>query len=355
LYEAASMNKLAVSMFLLAAACAGAEPTDSDADGDHADRLVLEDQEVTAFFGASGESQPFSLDGGFRRLGLLWDADQEGLFEVRTSLDGKTWSDWKLPTVVSVELAAHAGHVDALDLGGVASTIDDPKAARAQLRLTQPAVAPTFLIVEALTDIPAAIDPNAVVEETGDPDAQTSELVTRSTPIGDVKIYSRADWGAKPPRCSGGTMVPNRATIHHTVTPTRDSMTPPQRLRQIQAFHQFTRGWCDIGYNYLISRDGRVWRGRGATTVGAHVTNSNTGNIGISFMGTYTATAPTDTQTCNAAKLLRRLHEDFSGISLNRTDVKGHRQYGGTSCPGDVLYNRIDSILNKARNGCAAN
>jgi hypothetical protein len=149
-------------------------------------------------------------------------------------------------------------------------------------------------------------------------------------------------------------MTPNRATIHHTVTPTKDSLTPPQRLRQIQRFHQVSRGWCDIGYNYLVSRDGRVWRGRGATTIGAHVSNSNTGNIGISFMGTYITTAPTETQMCQAAKLLRRLHEDFGGVSLNRTDVKGHRQFGGTSCPGDALMARIDLILRKARNGCAA-
>jgi hypothetical protein len=55
---------------------------------------------------------------------------------------------------------------------------------------------------------------------------------------------------------------------------------------------------------------------------------------------------------CNSAKLLRRLHQDFSGISLNRSDVKGHRQLGSTACPGTALYNKIDTILGKARNGC---
>jgi hypothetical protein len=69
-------------------------------------------------------------------------------------------------------------------------------------------------------------------------------------------------------------------------------------------------------------------------------------------MGTYTATPPTATQMCQTAKLLRRLHDDFSGISLNRTDVKGHRQYGGTECPGNALYAHIDTILAQARNGC---
>jgi hypothetical protein len=354
------MNKpLAVSMFLLAtaAACGGeGDATDTDASGDHADRLVLEEQEVTDFIGADGVSDPFSLDGGFRRLGLLWDAAQENAFEVRTSLDGKAWSEWKSPTVVSVEMVAHAGHVDAIDLGGAASTEADPRAGWFQIRTTPSAAVPTFLIVEPLADIPAPFDPDAAVEvEDEAAGAEGLGVDDRPTPIGDLRIYARADWAAKAPRCASSTMTPNRATIHHTVTPTKDSMTPQQRLRQIQAFHQSSRGWCDIGYNYLVSRDGRVWRGRGPTTVGAHVSNANTGNVGISFMGTYTSTAPTDTQMCQAAKLLRRLHEDFSGISLNRTDVKGHRQFGGTVCPGDALYNRIDKILLKARNGCAAN
>jgi hypothetical protein len=117
----------------------------------------------------------------------------------------------------------------------------------------------------------------------------------------------------------------------------------------------FTRGWCDIGYNYLVSRDGRIWRGRGAGVVGAHVANNNTGNIGVSFMGTHTSTAPTSTQMCNVARLLRRLSMDNPALDLVRSDVKGHRQYGGTSCPGNSLYNRIDLILRKSRSGCAAN
>lgn len=104
-------------------------------------------------------SQPFALGDGFRRLGLLWDAAAENLFEVRTSVDGTTWSSWALTAVVSVEMVAHAGHLDAFDLGGAGSTEADPVAKYFQVRLTQTA-APTFLIVEPWQDIPAAFDPD---------------------------------------------------------------------------------------------------------------------------------------------------------------------------------------------------
>jgi hypothetical protein len=345
------MRKLAV-VLLLVCAC-GEDATDRD-DDHSADRLVVEGQEVADLLGADNVSEPIHTTAGFRRIGMLWDATEEGAIELRTSVDGVTWSDWRAPQMVTVEMIAHGGHVDAIDVpADVGSTEADPIAKHYQLRVPAGHVLPTFIVVEPLVDIPARIpDDPAFADLDAAEEVGELERISRPTAIGAVTIHSRKDWGARPPRCASGTATPNRATIHHTVTPINDSMTVPQRLRQIQAFHMFTNGWCDIGYNYLVSRDGRVWRGRGATRIGAHVEGHNTGNVGISFIGTYTSTAPTQTQMCNAAKLLRRLHQDFSGISLNRTDVKGHRQLGSTACPGTALFNKIDTILAKARNGC---
>jgi hypothetical protein len=248
---------------------------------------------------------------------------------------------------VSAEGVAYAGHVDAADA--------DAGAGWLQVRVAAGKAAPTFLVIEPMPDIPPAFDPAQFVsvEEDVEPGAELW-WDEQPTPIGTLRVYSRADWGARAPRCASSSMNPVRATIHHTATPTNDSMTPQARLRQIQAFHQDSRGWCDIGYNYVVSRDGRVWRARGPTTVGAHVANNNTGNVGICLIGTYTSTSATATQMCNTAKLLRRLKEAY-GISLARSNVRGHRQYGGTVCPGNTLYGQIDAILRKANNGCSVN
>jgi hypothetical protein len=341
-----------LSFALLFAAACSTTATDLDDDDHGLQPLALEGQELADFLAAGA---PIQVEPGFRRVGLMWDAADEGALEVRTSADGTTWTEWATPAVVTVEEIAHGGHVDAIAVGDDGSTAEDPVATWYQVRVAAGKLAPTFLVLEPLADIPAPIDPEEAVPDTldaDDGDPGTTFSVVRSTPIGGVRIYSRGDWGARAPRCSGGSMTPNRATIHHTVTPTSDSLSPQARLRQIQSFHMYSRGWCDIGYNYLVSRDGRVWRGRGAGVIGAHVANNNTGNVGISFMGTYTSTAPTSTQMCSAARLLRRLHMDHPSLTLYRSDVKGHRQYGGTACPGSSLYNRIDLILSKSRNGC---
>jgi hypothetical protein len=352
-------NPLTVSALLAALAFAACTDADLDDADDHAlGTRTFEGDELAALFGPDGVSASLVFAAGFRRVGLLWDDVAEGAIELRTSADGLTWSDWRAPAIVSSEEGAHAGHLDAIAVDAAAgSTALDPTAAIVQLRVVAGAPRPTFLVVEPLADIPPFADPADAVPDTVDVDDGDGEggalfSVVRPTPIGGVRIYTRADWKARAPKCGSGAAVPNRATIHHTVTPTSDRMSPQARLRQIQAFHMFTNGWCDIGYNYLVSRDGRVWRGRGARTIGAHVASNNAGNVGISFLGTYTSTRPTAKQECNAARLLRRLHMDFPGISLWRSDVKGHRQYGGTACPGNALYHRIDDILRKARSGC---
>jgi hypothetical protein len=338
------VNKLVLPLLVLA----GCGEATIDKDDDHAvDRLVLEGAEIPALLGDDRVSEAIATTEGYRRLGLLWDATEEGALEIRTSIDGIVWTEWAAPAVYSHEMIAHAGHVDAFDLAETGSVESDPLAGLYQVRVPEGKALPTFVVIEPLADIPAMPpqenvppDPEDVVE----PEVQAA--------VAPIKIHSRAEWGARAPVCNGGSMTPNRATIHHTVTPNSDSMTVPQRLRQIQSFHINSRGWCDIGYNFLVSRDGRVWRGRGGRTIGAHVENANTGNVGISFIGTFTSATPPKAMVCAGARLLKRLHGTYPAIALNRTDVKGHRQQGSTSCPGDELYERITSMLRQAREGC---
>jgi hypothetical protein len=325
---------LVCALAVAAIGCSDTEPTPQEIEeqGDDTAALTLEGEQITSIVDFDFVSPSFQSELMFERLGLMWDAPGEGAIELRFSSDGNTWSDWYAPTTVFSEEGSFAGHVDA------------PAGAEFfQYRLASMDGAPTWVNVDAIEHLPPPIEP--ITES--DLGVAQQELTADSIPI-----HSRAEWGARPPQCSSGTNTAiTRATIHHTVTPTVDSMGAKKRLRQIQAFHMFSRGWCDIGYNFLVSRDGRVWRGRGKNVVGAHVANNNTNNVGISFMGTYTSTKANLAQRCRAAKLLAWLHEKHPALHLNRTDVRGHREFGGTSCPGNSLYNQIGGILSLAKQG----
>ena len=52
----------------------------------------------------------------------------------------------------------------------------------------------------------------------------------------------------------------------------------------LQNFHMDTRGWWDIGYNFLIGEDGRAYVGRGWDTLGAHAKGFNQQSIGKSII-----------------------------------------------------------------------
>lgn len=299
--------------------------------------LVLEGQDVLTELDQDLASRTFSAPAVFTRLGLMWDAPSSGALELRTSPDRSSWSEWQAPVETFQEEGIFSGHLDV------------PEGAQHfQYRLLDESTAPTWVNVVPVEEIPVMDDDGPVAfDDTEEHEAPVGDVPPRS---GSFTIQSRASWGARPPRCVA-TTIPNRVTIHHTVTPTNDSMSVPARLRQIQAFHMYTMGWCDIGYNFLLSRDGRVWRGRGRNVLGAHVANHNSGNVGISFLGTYSSTKANQSQRCGAAAMLRWLHGKVPAIVLTRDDIKGHRQYAATECPGDALYGQLSGIVTLAKNG----
>lgn len=333
---------------VLFAGCQGEVQGPDEAD-DSGALLRLEGAELEAAL-AEGISPVYEATEPFVRLAFLWDATEAGAIEARWTPDGASWSEWAAPEVHFNEEIAYMGTLS-----------PEAPALAYQLRAPLGVAALTHVAVEPVASLPD--EPTEPVEaeagyEEGDgmleAAAAEGEVGSASSAISarGLVVHSRREWGARAPRCIT-RQAPYRVTIHHTVTPTRDSMSIPARLRQIQSFHMYGRGWCDIAYNYLIARNGSVWVGRGARRMGGHVYNNNSGNVGISFIGTYSTTRLNWAQRRNAAKLLRRLHNRFPAIQLNRRDIKGHRQYGsqggGTECPGNAAYPQLDGIVRLAR------
>ena len=334
---------------LLASACNGEVQGPDEAD--HGTPLTtLEGDALLEAFEGDRISPVYDAAEPFVQLALLWDASSPGAIEARWSVDGEIWSGWSAPVVHFEEEVAHVGTV-----------VPDEPALHYQLRVPEGLELPTHVAIDAVESLPVEEGEAPAVDESYDDGdgmaeaaASDGEIGRASEAISDsgLVVRSRRAWGARAPRCVS-RHSPYRVTIHHTVTPTRDSMSIPARLRQIQSYHMFGRGWCDIAYNYLIARNGTVWMGRGARRIGGHVYNENTGNVGISFIGTYTTTRLSARQRTNAAKLLRRLHRRFPAIELNRRDIKGHRQYGAdggwTECPGNTAYRQLDALVRLAR------
>ncbi len=174
-------------------------------------------------------------------------------------------------------------------------------------------------------------------------------------------IYSRAQWGANEKMREQG--LPNYGTvkagfIHHTVNANNYTAAQvPALLRGIYAYHTQSRGWRDIGYNYLVDRFGRIWEGRyggvDKAVVGAHTLGYNEVSFAMSAIGNYDIAQPPQAILNAYARLfawklsLYNIRADATHIWLKDryvNAINGHRDVGHTACPGRYLYAKIPTI-----------
>lgn len=119
--------------------------------------------------------------------------------------------------------------------------------------------------------------------------------------------------------------------VHHAATRRRQDVG----VKEIRQWHK-AQGWSDIGYHYVIRRDGTLETGRPLDQAGAHVQGYNHNSIGICLVGGLaddgkTAEANyTEAQYATLEKTLRGATAAFPSA-----EVVGHRDLSKAkpSCP----------------------
>lgn len=108
------------------------------------------------------------------------------------------------------------------------------------------------------------------------------------------------------------------------------------KVREIKTWHVRDNGWSDIGYHFVIDRDGTVATGRPVDRVGAHTQGRNAGTIGVCLIGGF-GSASTDAFEENFTpeqdRALRALIADLKKRH-GKLAVSGHNQWAQKACPG---------------------
>jgi hypothetical protein len=205
-------------------------------------------------------------------------------------------------------------------------------------------------------------------------------------PIPGLRILERSNWTDRPRKdtidCTLRSSVfglgcrtdvgLRHGIIHHTVNVNDYSEAAvPGLLYGIQSYHVDTRGWDDIGYNFVIDRFGRIWQAREAELFepisSGHTTGLNTESVGVAVLGTFTTAAVPDPVIESLGLLLgwklglhgvdplghtlvRSSGGDFAepGDMVDVRNISGHRDNQQTSCPGTQIYDRLDEIRTSA-------
>lgn len=373
------------------------------------EEYALTPQDDTGGSGASSEvhaSEKLTADGGevinsdvvavegYGTVGVTWDranevSDDAIGIQVRTKT-GDSWSGWTDaeyhdehgPDPRTAEGrnarpgtdALLVGHVDAVQ---VKVTTQDGAPTDMKLAVVDPGDAASTAKERPAIDT-SRLSSSASVDDgtTGDP-ASDTPLTEQPSSDGDLamqagvvtpkpKIYSRAQWGADESIRDASSLSyyeVHAGFVHHTVNANNyTSAEVPGIIRSIYNYHVKTRGWSDIGYNFLVDKYGRIWEGRAGgvdrPVVGAHTQGYNQYSFAMSAIGNYETAQPTSAMITAYAQVFAwklSLH----GVSASSTSqrvgsksfraINGHRDAGSTACPGRYLYAQIPAIRTKAR------
>jgi len=306
-------------------------------------------------------SFPFTAAGVY--LQPSRDAENFPVVELRLKAEDGDWSPWFVIDDLEPEADGRA-------YGENLVAWPQAREVQARMRAASPLQAASLEdVIHDLTVI--AIDagdgPTAIQA------AQTAEVRAASVTQGDPgvpqpTIISRAEWGANeswrdwPPEYA----PVNKMIVHHTVS--GGGTDPAAEVRAIYYYHAVTRGWGDIGYNFLVDRFGNIYEGRygGLDVIGGHTYGWNTGSMGVSVLGCYDNGACGSAQVPTAATLSAlsdliawtssrqtldpRALREFSNGSSTVTNyvLSGHRDYGSTVCPGGNLYAELPNLRQTA-------
>ncbi len=285
----------------------------------------------------------------FRLVAVTWAVDAGAPVAWVRTRSGGEWSKWYRlpgddehgPDPASQEADARAG-TDPLVV---------PNSDAVQVRVISDDGEVPFGLRLDLVD-PGQSPADAAV---GEPTAQAA-----ATAVSPPTIHTRAQWGADESIREPGPPdygIVNGAFVHHTVNANSYSAAEvPAIIRGIYAYHVNSRGWRDIGYNFLVDRFGRIWEGRyGGVTravIGAHTQGYNDDAFAMSAIGTYTNQVPSSALLAAYQRLFSwkfYLHGVDPSRPVNYDGetwpaIAGHRDAAATQCPGSALYARLATI-----------
>jgi N-acetylmuramoyl-L-alanine amidase len=104
-------------------------------------------------------------------------------------------------------------------------------------------------------------------------------------------------------------------------------------VEDIRRWHRL-QGWSDIGYHYVVYRDGSVHEGRNVNIAGAHCLGHNTYSIGVAYVGGVArdGKTPADTRTVAQAEGLEKLMVELRRM-YPQAHIFGHRDFARKACP----------------------
>lgn len=334
-------------------------------------------------FTSPEELVPLTKDHPFIALGVTWDAqvgsDQQIEIEIRSSKNARSWTEWMAIEVdhhVELPNGSFAGPLIFMETGTqylqYRATLRphikyrNPVLKTVRLNFINPGVTDAVELKEYVATVPKSgnvrdkvgkITPESVDEAQKD-NSELDFVVSYDLP----QYIARTQWGASLGLTNTASRTVTSVThliVHHSAGNYIPSTDFAAVVRSYHNYHTgASLGWSDIGYNWLVDRNGVIYQGRAFNfdgnrdVVGAHFAGKNSRTMGICVIGTYTSTMPTESALERLRTMLAWKAKERGIDVKNRSvhtagnifNISGHRDGGATECPGQRLYNYLPTL-----------
>jgi len=156
-----------------------------------------------------------------------------------------------------------------------------------------------------------------------------------------LHVILRADWGWQPLPKDTIEQPINKITIHHGgifFSPDSDAAA---YVRHLQWWSRTKKHWIDIPYHFMIDFQGNIYEARPINYPGDTNTAYNPyGHALICLIGNFEEQKVTPAQLTSLVRLSAFL-TDYFHVPLQ--DIRGHRDYTETLCPGADLYHYLQN------------
>jgi hypothetical protein len=322
---------------------------------------------------ARRDTAPFSL------VGVTWAdprSTPQGAIEVRARRLGTgTWSPWQPLETDNPDASAGGPGVRG---GSDPLWVGPSDGVQARVIAAGNAELPAGLRVDLINPDAPEMAPVARAERVGrdergrnkkgDPAAEAPVVL----PVRPVpRLVTRSGWGADEtivkdrPEYTGAVHI---VFVHHTATGNAyDCAESASIVRGIQRFHVKSKGWNDLGYNFLVDKCGRIFEGRGGgvnrSVLGAHTLGFNANASAVAVIGDYRSSGIPAAARASVAQLAAYKLGAWSNPPLGKVGlvsagsdrfpagrtallnrISGHRDTGRTECPGNALYAQLPAI-----------
>ena len=133
----------------------------------------------------------------------------------------------------------------------------------------------------------------------------------------------------------------NFIVIHCSATRSNQHVT----ISDIRHWHVVERGWSDIGYHWVIDRNGQVLPGRKAHLQGAHVRGHNHESVGVCLIGGIDDNGLPENNFTQEQMLSLEMLVESLGIRYPGAKVVGHNFFNPyKACPCFMVEDWLEDI-----------